>query len=278
MTASSKGTDRSLLRNEQDICGRLLVYNDRYKEDAESARRNVGIPEGGFSSILEAVRWRVRHCADHGYPDHNPYLGDLDTPRATESLDRLQIQEFWTYDPEASAVPLYHAASALVERYRAAPWAFCVIVWHLLTGEFAYLDPKNLVVSYPPAYLGPAQRPVRVEYPSEHEVQLTFWIDELTTKKDVVDLWPTVRMLRDELSERTGITPPHRRRGASTEKSERQWASWLEIYRVYQELRSFSKTALWLTERGQEVSEETVRSTVQRLRAWMMPTEKLASP
>lgn len=63
MTASPKRTDRSLLRNEQDICGRLLVYNDRDKEDAESERRNVGIPEGGFSSVLEAVKWRIGYCA-----------------------------------------------------------------------------------------------------------------------------------------------------------------------------------------------------------------------
>lgn len=266
-----------VLPHEKEVRARVLEVNGYAQEEAAQLRHELGIPEGGFTSPGDAIKWRLSHCKEH-QASTGTYEHDLDAQRSAESWSWLRQQEFWAFDPTQTQVPLYADALDLIDRYRLPDWAFFPVVSYLLTGQWRFPHLEGDLVPYPPPFGPRSHRALKVDYPTDSECLLTIQIDEYTTQKELDALCGTALQLRDELRQRTGLRPPSNKPGVS-QKWEERISRWIEWYRLKMQLGSAEKVVEHLydedvasgQEEPHEIPLETVKYAIRQVEASVKP-------
>ena len=269
-----------LLPLEKENRAGLLPENHYLAEDVLDSRIKLGIPEDGFPSRSEAVRWRVSHCKQHQCSKViDRYGPDFKFPGARDDWNEIRHREFWSYEPSDVEIPLYRRSLDLVERYDLPDWAFFVLVWHLLTDEWSFPHRDGEVLPYPLPF-GPTgyDRPVRIEHPSKTEIQIVVPIHEYITKDEWMMLWPEVDKTKEELKDITEVRPSSGKRGI-TDKSMDRVSKWLEWYKLKPQLGSVNKVVEFLYkmaiegegENAEEISAETIRYSINEIERMMKP-------
>ena len=54
-----------ILPHEKEVRARVLEVNEYLQAEAARIRNELGIPEGGFTSPGDAIKWRLSHCKEH---------------------------------------------------------------------------------------------------------------------------------------------------------------------------------------------------------------------
>lgn len=283
-----------IMPHEKKVRARLIPYNEWYKSEVENARGKLGIPEAGFKSVGDALRWwldhieahdagyficrecgqrfteRVTHCGKEVAREW--YQGNLNDPTRWEEYRRYTFSRF---DPKKIQVPLYSVALDITDNFNLPGWAFFVTVWYIIVGEIVFPQRNGELLPYPSPY-----EPRECRYPiwrqnDDGRATITIAIDEYMTKREWQNVWPTVAGVRNELRQQTGVKPSSRKRGAG-EKGEKGIKRWLEWFEISIDNKSPEKIAdIWQKKHSKELfTAEAVRNALRKLKEMMKPKVK----
>jgi hypothetical protein len=283
--------NNQVLPHEKEVRARLLPHNCWYQGDVKTARVKLGIPDVGFTSVGDALRWWLDHTETHDAGDfvctecdqhftkrgthcgkkvvRQWYQGKLDDPNRWEMYRRYT---FWRFDPTKKQVPLYSVALEITDNYNLPRWAFFVTVWYILTGKIVVQQKNIELLPYPPPY-----KPREFRYPvwrinDDGYTTIEVVVDEYMTQQGWQEVWLAVKEARNELRRQTGVKLSSRKRGVSEKWNAqiKRWLDWLEISVDHKDPEKIAD--IWQKDHPKELfTAEAVRNALKQLKEMMKP-------